>query len=221
MYTSIDTNHVLEVIANFLRHHNLADGLLAEPIIAGLKLIMRWNIFRFGDTFWRQFSGTAMGTLTACVYATLYFAIHKLAKPDVLQACLAIYKQYIDDGTGIWTGSTAQWHHDFKEWINSFGTLQWTFTKLCRGGNYLDITIRLDSTMSIWTNLYEKPLNLYLYLPPHSAHLLLGVLTGLVYGMICRVYCLTLDFANYQAYLCKFSTCLCYCGYLQHTLVLL
>jgi hypothetical protein len=33
---------------------------------------MRSNLFRFGDTFWLQETGTAMG------YATVYYSIHKL-----------------------------------------------------------------------------------------------------------------------------------------------
>jgi hypothetical protein len=40
MYTSIDTNHALKVFGDFLQHHDLADGLPAEPIIAGLELII-------------------------------------------------------------------------------------------------------------------------------------------------------------------------------------
>ena len=39
----------------------------------------------------------------------------------------------------------------------------------------------------IETALYSKSLALYLYIPPHSCHLP-GVLTGLSYGMILRIY---------------------------------
>jgi hypothetical protein len=67
MYTSVDTNHMLEVIANLLQTHELAKGLPAEAIISGLELIMRWNIFQFGATHWKQLSGTAMGAPSACM----------------------------------------------------------------------------------------------------------------------------------------------------------
>jgi hypothetical protein len=217
MYTSIDTNHALEVIADFLRTNPMALGLPAEAIIDGLELIMRWNIFRFGDTFWKQLTGTAMGTPPACVYATLYFAIHEISMPAALQACLVVYKRYIDDGIGIWIGSNADWL-SFQKWINSFGTLRWTFTEPSRSIDYLDLTIRLDSTMSIQTNLFEKPLNLYLYLPPHSAHPP-GALRGLIYGMIRRVYRLTSDPADCQAYLRKFYARLRYRGHPGQTLL--
>ena len=67
MYTNIDTDHALTTIAAFLRTHDLALGMPTEALIAGLDLIMRWNVFQFGDTFWRQKSGTAMGTPPACM----------------------------------------------------------------------------------------------------------------------------------------------------------
>jgi hypothetical protein len=106
---------------------------------------------------------------TSCVSATLYFASHELAMLASLQACPIIYERYIDDGIGIWSSSNTQWLA-FQQWINSFGTLRWTLTQLSREIDYLDMTIRLDAKMSIRTPLFKQPLNLYLYLPPHSAH---------------------------------------------------
>jgi hypothetical protein len=90
MYTNIDTDHALECIATFLRTHKLALGLPTEALIVGLELIMRWNVFQVGDTFLRQLRGTAMGTRPACMYATLYFAIHELSMPAHLELCLAL-----------------------------------------------------------------------------------------------------------------------------------
>jgi hypothetical protein len=86
----------------------------------------------------------------------------------------------------------------------------WTFTKL----DYLNITIRLNTTMAIRTNCTKKPLNLYLYLPPHAAH-------PPEYSMLCRGHRLTTDPADCKAYLHKFYTRLCYRGYLKHSLLLL
>lgn len=104
MYTDIDTDHALETITTFLRTNKLAAGLPADAIISGLELIMHWNVFKFGDTFWQQLTSTAMGTPPACVYAIFYYAIHELTMPTYLQSCLALYKRYIDDGIGIWIG---------------------------------------------------------------------------------------------------------------------
>jgi hypothetical protein len=92
------------------------------------------------------------------------------------------------------------------------------FTELARKIDYLDITIRLDSTNKIKTTLFKKPLNLYLYLPPHSAHPP-GVLTGLIYGMIRRAYRLTSNPVDCRKYLSKFFTRLRFRGYSKQTLL--
>jgi hypothetical protein len=190
MYTNINTGHALKVIATFLESHPLACGLPANALIAALELVMRHNIFQFGDTYWHQLCGTAMGTPPTVIYATLYYAIHELSMPASFKLCLALYKRYIDDGIGIWLSTDPTTWSDFKSWIGSFGTLCWTFTEPSLQIDYLDITIHINSEQKIQRTLYKKALNLYLYLPPHSSHPP-GVLTGLIYGMICRVYRLT------------------------------
>ena len=49
----------------------------------------------------------------------------------------------------------------------------------------MDMTITIVDG-SIETTLYEKPQNLYLYIPPHSSHPR-GVFTGLIFGQILRI----------------------------------
>jgi hypothetical protein len=159
-----------------------------------------------------------MGTPPAVVYAMLYYAIHELAMPISFKECLAIYKRYIDDGIGIWLSTDPTLWSKFKNWICSFGTLQWTFTEPSLQVDYLDITIRINPLGKIHRTLFEKPLNLYLYLPPHSAHLP-GVLTGLIYGMIRRVYRLTSCPNDCFTYLKKFYGRLHERGYSPQTFV--
>ena len=52
----------------------------------------------------------------------------------------------------------------------------------------MDMTIAIHEYWVI-LSIYEKPMNLYLYIPPHSAHLP-GVLTGLVSCNILRIHLL-------------------------------
>ena len=52
----------------------------------------------------------------------------------------------------------------------------------------MDMTIAIRKDRII-TSLYEKSMNLYLYITPHSAHPP-GVLTGLVSGNIFRIHLL-------------------------------
>jgi hypothetical protein len=53
MYTNIDTNHALAVIGDYLRK-NPVTNVNAEALINGLTLLMKHNVFCFGDTYLRQ-----------------------------------------------------------------------------------------------------------------------------------------------------------------------
>jgi hypothetical protein len=80
MYTNIDTNHALQVFTTFFLEHELCRDIrpTATMILEALEILMRNNLFKFGDTFWRQTDGTAMGAPPAPAYATIYYAIHEL-----------------------------------------------------------------------------------------------------------------------------------------------
>lgn len=196
MYTNISTTHALKVIDRFLRTSPLCAHLPAsmqQAIMNAMQIIMTCNLFQFGDTYWKQLTGTAMGTPPAPMYATLYYAIHELSFPEHLVALMPLYKRYIDDMFGIWLGTAAQFL-EMQLYMNDFGMLKWEFSDLCHQVDYLDMTIRLDGSR-LRTTIFEKALNLYLYLPPHSAHPP-GALSGLIHGLIKRIYRLTSDPAD-------------------------
>ena len=52
--------------------------------------------------------------------------------------------------------------------------------------NFMDLTIKIVGSR-IETTLYEKPMALYLYIPPHSAHPP-GVHTGHIFGKVLRIH---------------------------------
>ena len=78
MYTNIDIAHLLHVIKEWLHLHenDLPFDFPKTTILIALELVMRNNIFEFGDTYWRQNIGTAMGTPCACIIAIIYYAYH-------------------------------------------------------------------------------------------------------------------------------------------------
>jgi uncharacterized protein (UPF0335 family) len=195
MYTNINTKHALQQVSTYLRLSKHKGGVNKGTIAMGLDLIMNNNIFQFGDTYWKQIDGTAMGTPPAPMYATLYFAPHEEATTKKYSEIL-LYKRYIDDVIGIWVPDPA--NNDLERWnafqqdMNTYGKIRWEFTERSREAIFLDLKITIQSNQRISTIIYEKPLNLYLYLPPHSTHLQ-GVLKGLVYGSITRIFRLTSD----------------------------
>jgi hypothetical protein len=186
MYTNIDTNHAIPVITHFLQHQTLHATLHERnAALEGLELIMRNNVFQFGDTHWLQLNGTAMGVSPSCVYATLYFAVHEAT---ILRRYpeLYFYKRYIDDVIAIWI---PQLLHDENRWqlfqqdMNSFGKLRWEFTKRTTQINFLDLNLLINTNGKIKTKIYEKNENLYLYLPASSCHPFSN-LKGLIHGMV-------------------------------------
>lgn len=206
MYTNIDTTHALAMIEQFFASQkdliNQA-GVNAVAVLRGLRLVMCNNIFKFGNTFWWQLSGTAMGTPCAPAYATLYYAIHEMSfVPRYKQ--VYYYVRYLDDILCIWkdnptltaanlaitTENEDAWVQ-FQSDTNNYGTLKWVFTERSDTIEFLDLCIYKHEHI-IHTKLYEKALNLYLYLPAHSAHTP-GTLKGLIIGMLLRIHRLTSD----------------------------
>ena len=210
MYTNIHLGHALPTIENFLLYNEFgitiakAQSINVAALVYALEVVMNNNIFRFGDTYWLQTAGTAMGTPPACRWATLYFAIWELEIiPRFPELNTTLYQRYIDDGLAIWTPNHPPAvdnvrFQQFQDALNNFGRdhtffrdnachkpLQWEFSKREKTVVFLDLTISLDTTGTIHTTIYEKKLNLYLYLPPHSCHAP-GVLKGMIYGIVYR-----------------------------------
>jgi hypothetical protein len=221
MYTSIHLGHALPTIKEFLQTTDVGKKIIKDEKLSvsqleyAIELIMKNNIFKFGDTYWQQIAGTAMGTPPAPNYATFYFAIFEYATIKKFPE-LTYYRRYIDDGFGIWTPmeqhteaeDLRRWNL-FKETIGNFGKnhpffieseqlspLCWKFitsdtdtTERSKNKIFLDLNITLTNDSKIHTKIYEKDLNLYLYLPPHSCHAP-GTLKGLIFGFAHRAYAL-------------------------------
>lgn len=128
MYTNIGTSDALPRIRRYIeRHSSLATDYERMAVVEALSLIMRNNLFQFGDTFWLQTDGTAMGVSPSCSYVTIYYSEHEQylnAKyPEII-----FYKQYIDDIFGIWsptsTDDDSRWH-SFTQDLNLCGKLCW------------------------------------------------------------------------------------------------
>ena len=78
MYTNIKTDIALIEIAQYIHQRERRfSSIPAAALIKALALIMKNNVFQFGDTYWLQLNGTAMGTPPAPSYANLFFAIHE------------------------------------------------------------------------------------------------------------------------------------------------
>jgi hypothetical protein len=105
MYTNIDTTLGMDAIRQFLitNENDLTANFPVQLFLSILETVMRNNIFSFGETYWIQEAGTAMGTPVACTSATITFGNYEntIILPE-FQENLLYYHRYIDDVFGIW-----------------------------------------------------------------------------------------------------------------------
>ena len=191
MYTNIDTDHGMKILEMFIDMFadEISPNYPKELLLLAMNIVMRMNVFEFGRDTFRQLDGTAMGTPSACMYATIYYAFHEITVLlKKYEQHLTMYKRLIDDGFGIWNdcGDPSAWER-FCYDVNHFpgGKLQWTIEERSREVNFLDITITINELNQIETRTYQKPMNLYLYITASSAHAK-GVLKGMIYGELRR-----------------------------------
>eukprot|EP00956_Cyclotella_meneghiniana_P029144 scaffold69773_cov54-Cyclotella_meneghiniana.AAC.1 len=92
---------------------------------------------------------------------------------------------------------------DFCKDMDSCEGLTWKCEAPSKKVNFMDLTISIVNN-KIETDLYEKELNLYLYIPPHSSHPR-GVFTGLISGQVLRIKRLSSNQLNAAANIRNFQ----------------
>jgi hypothetical protein len=168
MYTNIDTATGLQALNNIFStfENRISPTFPREFFLTVLELVMNNNIFTFGDSFWIQLQGTAMGTPTAPLYSIITYGFHE--NNHILNqysSNLFYYKRYIDDIFGIWVDTPLNTWNNFKSDLDSFGLLQWNVENLTHSTTFLDLQIEISQD-TIVTKTFQKELNHYLYIPP-------------------------------------------------------
>ena len=189
MYTNISTSHGLATLEKFIKkhEHKIKKHFPTDFIIQLLQIVMENNIFRFGDLWFKQLNGTAMGTISAVKYATLYCALHEeeYIIPKYKNQLL-YFKRYIDDIIIIWDDS-GQYSWNTLVQDLKFGILEWEAKAPSYSINFLDLNIKINKKGIIQTKTYEKELHLHNYLPAHSCHPQ-NVAKGLIIGFFIRYW---------------------------------
>ena len=202
MYTNIDTNYALAEFEHFFESNPICEPIynIREILLEAIKIIMQNNLFKFGDTFWKQKNGTAMGCPPGPSYATIYFGIHELKLLSKFQPFFCLYRRYIDNAFLIWRQNEnhsydQQKWNEFKLKMNNFGILKWKIEEPTNSVIFLDMIITIKNNRLL-TKIYKKEKNPYLYLPPSSAHTP-GIIKGTIYGMLFCYYILTSDLTDF------------------------
>ena len=191
MYTNIATDDGISVIKKYLNCYanelDLEDSIPIDMVCTLIEIVMTNNIFKFGNTWWLQKNGTAMGTACACIYATLYFGYfeRKLLLPKYKDN-LILYKRMIDNIVIIWVPTSTQnneWD-SFIHNLNSCSSLSWETKKPSFRTHFLDLNIWINKkTRKIGYSTFQKEMNLFLYIPRHSAHPI-NTTKSLIYSLL-------------------------------------
>eukprot|EP00957_Ditylum_brightwellii_P211392 15366124-Ditylum_brightwellii.AAC.1 len=179
MYSNIDVDHCITAMEEWPQDHKdeFSNDFPTELIIKSPILVMKSNVFSFGDTWWVQLIGVAMGTPCACIITMLYFGLFKhqflLLK---YKKWLCKYRRFIDDVLTVWKlnndiNASLQAFENFKQDIDKFGILRWKTESLAKLVDFVDLTISIHEDRSFKFKTHQKDLNLHLYSPPHSDHL--------------------------------------------------
>ena len=150
-----------------------------------MELVTRSNIFEWGDMYFLQLLGTAMGTSATCICGLLstsqcmklkrsYQNIINLRSSStvLLMTCLESRPETTTNGKTPRKIPTT--------W--GLGILTWEFEDLASSVNFLDLTISIEDSKII-TKIYQKALNLYQYLGPQSAHPP-KMIKGVIYSLL-------------------------------------
>ena len=177
MYSNIDLNHARTVMKHWLESYvpeNITDALPHDTILEALDLVMRNNIVQFGDSYFLQLVGTAMGTSVAVVFANLYFGWHEktLLLPkyrDTLKRII-YHSRFVDDVFFIRTGDTDHIWDELCLDYNKFGILKWEIMKPKSAVDFFELTLKIKNGC-ITTMTYQKPNNpTYTFHRTHHIH---------------------------------------------------
>ncbi len=125
MCNNIHLPHTLHIFRLWFEKHpnEVPSSFSTALFLAVLETVMSQNIFQFKDTFWIQLNGATMGTSSACMFATLYYAFQE--RESVLPChghFFSFYCQYIHNIFGTWTSNNKEWEALIKT-MDDFGLL--------------------------------------------------------------------------------------------------
>lgn len=175
MYTNIPLKELITSIMDTIEHS--PSDLLKykntyyKPDLVKFLLhkVLYNNFFQFNNSFYHQIHGIAMGTPCACSASDLFICnwmeniISKVAIKPLL------YKQYRDDGFGIWVGNEKSLLSFVNELNEFHPTLKFTITHGTTL-NYLDLTIGISEDGRLTTETFYKATDSFSFLHSASNH---------------------------------------------------
>ena len=205
MFPNIDNNLGVSAVRKALDSRSTKFPS-TDCIVEATEICLEHNNSQFLDKNVLQCHGTAMGPKNACSYADIAMSeIDRLAK-TAGKYKPSLWWRYRDDIIDFWTEGLPALH-EFTEFLNQlYPTIKFELVVSESKLNVLDLTLHLIDGF-IYTDVYSKPSDSHLYLPPSSAHPS-NCKRSIPYGVALRLKrnCSTQEFLDkrnkeYKAYL--------------------
>jgi hypothetical protein len=148
------------------------------------------NYFLYGSQLFKQLDGIAMGTNCAVTLAKIYLR----SFDSFCARKFLFYRRYIDDIFAIFVGDPSDLEIIFSEINSLIDGIHLEFVTNRSSIPFLDLNVMVSEGV-ISFSLYQKPINIYQYIPHFSYHNP-AIFKGLIYGeliRICRVCSLVKD----------------------------
>jgi len=185
LYTNIPPAEAVKSVQDALNERT-DQTVTTDFIIELLKIILKYNLFEFSESIYKQIIGVAMGTRPAPSIANIFMArnvdnkvweIAKLLKGGTLK----FMKRFLDDIFMVFKGSEQSLHAFIDELNNIHPYIKFTMShtttksELSCDCNPQESIPFLDTLCSIKegkisTNLYKKPTDKNQYLLTNSCH---------------------------------------------------
>lgn len=170
LYPSMDIQTGLGLMRDFLNEIDWDTPTRRTFLLKAMEFILTQGYLQFNGRIYQQTNGAAMGSPMIPPYANIF--MYQLEKNVVRQyrdsGFLLFYRRFIDD---IFIITKTEEVTELKNALNSLHpAIKLSWTPMSKRVNFLDLWISINGKEKLETQVYQKALNPYAYLPFHSYH---------------------------------------------------
>jgi hypothetical protein len=227
-YTNVDVQATVDGIRR-VQSVLTKDGGVDPNCAADLAdVVMGHNCFGFGEEYFHQTQGVAMGTACAPAFANVNLGLREYEVDEIFDVDvgrdrgLALYNRYIDDILLIFQGTRADLQSFLDQLSSKFEPfrIDWQVHSTREPVSFLDIEFFFEQglrPMGLQTRVFRKRMNKHQYIPWSSAHPL-SVKRAFVKAELTRFMVISSDRRLFEERVLEFMQALGRRGYPTDTL---
>ncbi|XP_069829439.1 uncharacterized protein [Dendropsophus ebraccatus] len=176
LYTRIPQDAGVQAIQEVLSSTDKPESFV-QFVGEALAFVLSHNAFKFGDRWFQQVSGVAMGTPVACSLANLFLAVFEkkyiFTLNNHFMRYIVTFLRFMDDIFIVWSGTKAQFEQ-FVEYLNDGTKMNMKFTSVFGGQqlDFLDVRVEIVDGKLVTSGFRKETatnslLHFGSYHPPH------------------------------------------------------